>query len=96
MDAEFACLVRGGGNDSAAFWAAADDNRLSSELRVVKLLNGGIKGVHIHVYNLTSVSHINTQTISCNCIILAIIGCVASIISGIGNCLKIGGCMSIL
>jgi hypothetical protein len=42
------------------------------------------------VYNLTSISHINTQTVSCNCVILAIIGCVASIIYGIGNCPKMG------
>lgn len=90
MDAEFAGLVRGGGDDASAFWVASDDNRLSSELRVVELLDGGVKGVHIHVYNLTSIRHINTQTVSCNCIILAIIGCVASIISGIGNCPKKG------
>ena len=57
VDAELADLVRRGADDPAALRIAADDHGLAPQLRMVELLDGGVKSVHIHVNDLARLSH---------------------------------------
>jgi hypothetical protein len=55
VDPKTSGFVATGGNDSPAVWVAADDQRLTAELRPVALFYGRKEGIHVHMDDLAEI-----------------------------------------